>query len=650
MKGILRSSYAGQIKAFLGLLVVFLGVAIYFDVHLLIVARNAVLDEAAARLGLEADLARAELERDQLMRGLQAPPGVAPYIPPTYLDRMARLRGLAGLDLLTIDGRILSAADPGRIGRVDPYLAEEGGAPRRRLLAGETVVPPLRRVPGLPEASLAAYRPVRDRARAVVAFIRVEREVPALAGVDFNLRTLATLQAAGLLFVLVLVILFAQWLLRPYRRLQEAAIGAVPDAGGATAEVEDADALVGAFQGVLDKVRAQEAELLTLKRAGAGAGALPGDRLLGGMVSAALVFGADGRLLTLNAAAARLLGLEAGMTGRPAEQVLASLPRLAELVRAALASGAGRTREVLAWRGADGRRGHLGAMLSPIRAADAGPEETGGVVEGVVCLLTDLTEIRTLRERARLRDNLASLGEMSAGIAHEFRNALAVILARARLAARAAGPAAPAREHAEAILAEGARLQAVVNDFLRFARPQTPDRVEIDLRALVEDLAAAFRADPERAAIVLRVEGVFPRLNADETILRQALQNLLANAADALLAAAGRGAGEGPPAGGEEAPPTIAVVGSVEGGERGVFRLDVVDNGPGIPAEDLPHVFTPFFTTKESGTGLGLALVQKAAALHDGQVEADSARGRGTRITLVLPLRPAPPGAVDLVA
>jgi PAS domain S-box-containing protein len=669
-------SYAGQIKIFLVLLVMFLAVAIYCDVHLLVLARNAVQDEAGERLGLEADLARAELERDQMIRGLQAGPGTAPYIPPTYLDHMARIKGLSQIDILASDGRVVSSSAPARVGTTDAWLVADDGRARRLLLSGETAVTPLSRVAGTARASLAAYRPIHDRTRAAVAFIRVEREEPLLAAVDFNLRTIAALQAGGLIFVLGLVILFAQWLLRPYRRLQRAAVEApisvTPSGPGST---DEADVLVGAFQGVVDKLRDQESELVALKRRVAGpvgsgftgggfaAGEAPaGERLLAGMTSAALVFDGEGRLQTLNAAAESLLGIgAASAAGRRYDDLLATHARLVELLRRALEAGEGRSREVVTLRGADGRTGHIGAMLSPIRSVVPATGGRAAGVEGVVCLLTDLTEIRLLRERGRLRENLAGLGELSAGIAHEFRNALAVIQGHARLAEKTAALKGAPSEHATAILREVGRIQAVVTDFLRYARPQTPDLHEIDLDALVREVAEGFRAETRRVAISLRVEGVFPRLCADENLLGQALMNLLRNAAEAIESAAGAangalapvassdGATRGGAAGGGTAP-AIVLRGVPEPGERGGVRLEVEDNGPGIPPADLPHVFAPFFTTREEGTGLGLALVQKTAALHDGLAEAENLAGGGTRISLVLPYRPNAAPAADLVA
>jgi PAS domain S-box-containing protein len=650
-------SYAGQVKMFLVLLVVFLAVAIYFNFDLLVLARNAILDEAGQRLGVEADLVRAELERDQMLRGFKAAPGEAPYIPPTFLDRLARLHGMVGIDVLKTNGTVLTSSDPARIGRSDAHLLEADGRERRRLLAGGTSVAPLLRLPASRYATLSAYRPIRDRRLSAIAFIRVEREVPILASVDLDLRTIATLQAGGLAIVLVLVLLFARWLLRPYRRLQLAAGQAsVPLPAGGGAAGDEADALVGAFQGVLDKLRDQEGELHSLKTRVAGGGTADGEseaRLIAGMSSAALVFDAAGRLSNLNAAAGRLLGLDRRLVvGRRVESVLPGSPRLAGLIADSLRSGEGRSREVVPHQGADGRTTHLGVMLSPILAP--GGEGASRAADGVVCLLTDLTEIRSLRERVRLKENLASLGELSAGIAHEFRNSLAAIQSYARLAARGATTTV-VQGHAESILREVGGIQRVVGDFLRYARPQTPDLQDIDLQSLARDLASDFRTDERHAGIDLRLEGTFPRLTADELLLRQALQNLLRNAAESLQDRRS-GGGDRPardgvdPPEGESPAPRIVLRGVVEPGERGSVRIEVVDNGPGILASDLPHIFTPFFTTRDGGTGLGLALVQKVAVMHDGQVEARSDPGQGTCIAMVLPQRPGVPATADLVA
>ncbi len=644
-------SYEGQIKVFLVLLVLFLAIAIYFNFHLLVVARNAIQDEVERRLALEADVVRAELERDQMLRGLRAAPGTVPYIPPTFLDRMARLKGMRTIEILNPQGTVLSSSDPARVGAGDAFLALRDGAPLRRLLAGGTLVTPFDRLPGSRYATLSAYRPVEDRARSVVAIIRVEREVPVLASVDLNLKTIASLQAGGLAFVLALVVLFARWLLQPYRRLLRAAgeaPGALPGLAASGGPAGEPDYLVAAFQGVLDTLRRQEQELSRLKqeRAGDDGGSSPpGDRLIGGMTSAVLVFDARGGLRTLNGAAERLLGAtRTALVGRRPDELFGGNGKLIDLIANCLATGEGHSREVVSLAGPGGRVAHLGAMVSPIRSGGDGNAEAAPA-EGALCLLADLTEIKSLRERVGLKENLASLGEMSAGIAHEFRNSLAAIQGLARLIARQGsdgdGGASGGRENAEAILREVGGIRKVVDDFLRFARPATLDLGEVDLKNLIGGLVEEFRNDPLSRGIEVTWEGEFPRIVADEALVRQALQNLLRNAAESF----GTDGGPAPPrpTGGAGKGRRIVLRGATEGDPGGGARIVVEDNGCGIAPADLPHVFTPFYTTKDRGTGLGLALVQKTAVVHDGRVDVESEPGRGSRFALVLPARPGPP-------
>ncbi len=647
MRGSLLRSYEGQIKIFLVLLVLFLAIAIYFDFHLLVVARNAVQEEVGRRMALEADLVRFELERDQMLRGLTASAGQPPYIPPTFLDRMARLKGMRAVEILSLDGRVISSSDPQRVGRDDALISGEDGGPRRSLLTGGSVVTPVaREAPRY--ATIAAYRPIQDRGRAAVAFIRVEEEVPILASVDLNLRTIASLQAGGLVFVLVLVILFAHWLLQPYRRLARAA-GEAPGAIAADAAEppDEPDYLVAAFQGVLDKLHEQEQQVLRLKqeREGpAGAPVLPGDRLIRGMTSAVLVFDGAGRLTVLNAAAEGLLGItRQAAVGRLHSDLLAPHARLLDLVGRSLASGESHSREVVPLVTPSGRVAHLGAMVSPMRS-ETGEGGGGTAVQGVVCLLADLTEIKALRERVGLKENLAALGEMSAGIAHEFRNSLATIQGYARLIARNGGnggaPPDAAREHAEAILREVGGIEKVVDDFLRYARPGSLDLQEVDLRALIDGLVGELQDDPRVRGVRLEVEGSFPPIVGDETLIRQAVHNLVLNAAESFGGREGTAPGAAPAPDGRGGGARVVVRGSPADGPQGGARIEIEDNGPGIARQELARIFTPFYTTKERGTGLGLALVQKAAVLHDGRVEVESDEGRGARFTLVLPTRP----------
>lgn len=643
MRRSLLRSYEGQIKVFLVLLVLFLAVAIFLNFHLLVKARDVIQSEVGTRLALQADLVRAELERDQMLRGLRAPPGTVPYIPPTLLNLMARQKGILQIEILTLDGTVLSSSDPARIGTRDERLAVDPAA-GRRLAAGGSVIAPLDRVRRSSYATMAAYRPIQDKGRATVAVVRLVTEVPALGAVDFNLTLIAAFQAAGLVFILVLVILFARWLLQPYRRLLSAAGQAPGQLPGlaAAAGRDETDDLVQAFQGVLDKLRDQEQEVLRLRGSSAQVSpqALASEQLVGGMSSAVLVFDRDGRLAVLNPAAERLLGMDRGTSvGRKYGDLLGRSERLIDLIARCLRTGESLSREVVPLLDPAGKVTHLGAMVSPVRPG--GDQDTPGrPSEGALCLLADLTEIKALREKVGLKENLAVLGEMSAGIAHEFRNALATIHGLARLIVKGngngGGTASAPREHAETILKEVNGIERVITDFLRYARPATLDLSDVDLGEVVENLARESVQEAAPAGVTVEVQGTFPRIVADEALIRQAIRNLLMNAIESFP-----GRLNGAPHAGAGTPERRVVVrGEARQGPEGGVRLVVEDNGSGIAPDDLPRIFTPFFTTKERGTGLGLALVQKTAVVHDGQVEVRSEPGQGASFTLVLPARP----------
>jgi signal transduction histidine kinase len=230
-----------------------------------------------------------------------------------------------------------------------------------------------------------------------------------------------------------------------------------------------------------------------------------------------------------------------------------------------------------------------------------------------------LSTTRLERELSSQRE-LARLGEMSAGIAHEFRNATGTILGYVRLASQTDDPAARSR-HLAAVGAEAEHVARVTGDFLFFARPERLDFAPTDVGALVAEIAA--EPPGVRPPIDVAVDGTFGSATIDAALFRRALVNLLRNACEA---AAGR------------------VLLRGEAGPDGTLRVAVEDDGPGVPPEILPKLFTPFFSTKESGTGLGLALVAKIAGLHAGEVSVGrSASLGGARFVLSVPRTPPSP-------
>jgi signal transduction histidine kinase len=230
---------------------------------------------------------------------------------------------------------------------------------------------------------------------------------------------------------------------------------------------------------------------------------------------------------------------------------------------------------------------------------------------------------------------------MAAQITHEVRNPLASIGLYAELLGDEIGDRAPGqpgsdepRRLVQSIISEVDRLTEITETYLRFARLPRPKLEDEDLGALVTGVLEFARAELSQAGIALDIEVApgLPEVAADEAQLRQALLNLVRNAREA-MAAAGQGRLR------------VGVVARAgRGGDDKQVCITVTDSGPGIPPENLGKIFEPFFSTKDKGTGLGLALVQQIVVEHGGRVEVESGaavEGGGTRFSLIFPAVPA---------
>jgi signal transduction histidine kinase len=258
---------------------------------------------------------------------------------------------------------------------------------------------------------------------------------------------------------------------------------------------------------------------------------------------------------------------------------------------------------------------YLGVTVSLLGSGDVN-------AGGAICLFSDLTSVVEMEEQLRLKATLARLGELTAGLAHEFRNGLATIHGYGRLLDPQALPA-PYRPYVEGIRQETDALQRVVTNFLNFARPEQITLHPVDLREIVQR-ASEDVLSPDGSRGRLDISGSFATVPGDDVLLRQAFSNLFRNAVEA-CEAAGR-------------QPQVSVSGAVDD-ERGLATVVVDDNGPGIDDAHLDRVFAPFFTTKPQGTGLGLALVQKIIVTHNGRVTATRSAAGGARFEVVLPLQ-----------
>ena len=313
----------------------------------------------------------------------------------------------------------------------------------------------------------------------------------------------------------------------------------------------------------------------------------------------------QGRITYLNRA-----GLE--ITGLTEERALGqSLHELVPALGQALTHGSwtGRQRNETTVRGADGRERVLGWAAA--RLAEG--------AHGNVIVFQDLTDFRRMEEAMQRADRLAVVGALAAGLAHEVRNPLAAMCGSIDLLSLSPKLGEKEKRLMQVVRGEGERLEALLKDFLAFARPASPQLVAIEAGPLVEQTADVFRREAALKGISVTVEvdpGVW--LSVDVNQIKSVLWNLLGNARDAT-----------DPGG------HIAVKLRRQAGQA---VLEIEDTGLGISGEDLPRIFDPFFTTKAGGTGLGLAIVHRVVEAHGGRIAVRSEPGRGSTFSVALPL------------
>jgi two-component system sensor histidine kinase HydH len=339
---------------------------------------------------------------------------------------------------------------------------------------------------------------------------------------------------------------------------------------------------------------------------------------------AVLVTDHEGQVILANRAAQELLlAAPATVRGRPVTAILGRSPAL-ERALAAAQRGSGGSAEIT-----------LGGGELPLRVTVVPIDPPGGAL----VLLSAVPASEPEEPHA----HLAALGRASAGMAHEIRNPLAGIGTNAEVLRRQLGAEDPRRRLAEVICGEVARLDRLIEELLQFARPPAPRLAAHDLRDSIERALtlAQSRIDAAQVAIRLRVEGEPPAAFVDPDQMAQVLLNVILNAVQAM------------PDGGELAillraverlAPVTGRAGrraedqAHAGPLRRFIELEVRDTGVGIPEGDLPKLFEPFFTTRASGTGLGLPISQGLVRQHGGAILVESQLGRGTTVTILIPV------------
>lgn len=341
-----------------------------------------------------------------------------------------------------------------------------------------------------------------------------------------------------------------------------------------------------------------------------------------------------GVVVTFNQAAEALTGISRAAALRaPLATLLPRADALHSLVERCLASGLSCADSAVTLEGRRGQPTPVSVVCSPLTRAD-------GKMDGVVLSMRDQSRLRALEADLRRADRLGAWATLAAGIAHEVKNPLGGIRGAAQLLRdELDGQAALAgcREYIDVMIREVGRIDRLLTELLTFSEPRPPRFGPVDLNALLDTILLLQEASEARgeAVVVREFDPSLPDVQGDGEQLTQLFLNLIKNGFEAMQ---GRG--------------VLRVVSRVDtdyriravrgGGDHKtqVVAIEVSDTGPGIAPADLPRLFTPFFTTKAVGTGLGLALSHRIVHAHRGTMAVQSEPGRGTTFTTWLPVSP----------
>ena len=419
----------------------------------------------------------------------------------------------------------------------------------------------------------------------------------------------------GLLIVLMAAAILVVFVARRY---SDRGAKSSDGSGAETPRSDNPTAFMAAsMQAVIKKLKEQEKELEALHRAERER-ALQTERMseavTRNMPAGLLLVNSAGLVTSANPAAEAALGVKS-LAYRRSSEILGTGSRLSELVAGCLEHGRTYRREEVEYLTPSRELRQLGVTISPV-------QNNANEITGAICLLSDLTELAALQKQIHMKENLAALGELSAGIAHEFKNALATISGYAQMIRSEAQPGTDLHEHGELILRQTRSLTHVVTEFLKFARPLDLADEQVSVSPMIERIVA--EVGEVVTGVPFVILGEFGEVSGDDALLRQAILNLARNAAEAAA---------DNPAGGR-----VMIRGEIDkSGPVGGLRISIADNGPGIPAEALTKIFMPFYTTKANGTGLGLAVVQKIIVQHGGSIEARNQPSGGAEFVVWLP-------------
>ena len=587
MRGLVNR-YESEIRFGLVTIVLLLLLLNLSSTYILQRVKQQVREEIDQRLGAALDYALLFLSKNDTT-----------VIPPEELSQILHRYGLSGVQIVPCDRARGTAGDLSAllpIGSGDrsrsQYLYHPGSSPGERL-----------------GKALWRFRP--DQSIVIV----VKADSKGLATITTAARTTLYMAMAILVIIIPLTIFLPRFILRPFREMQETARSAGRlDASSGGDEVA---AVTRSYEAVIRELKAGEAELKRLYRESSS----KADRLekfnrhiLKSIGTGVITVDLGGKVVGFNRAAGDILGCPMGdIIGRHYLTALPEALALGLLIEAGLNRG-----ETVSLRDVEIALDNSSSLWLAVQTSLTTDDDEHAI--GVTLLFTDLTESRRLEQELEMNRRMAALGEMTAGLAHQLRNSLAAVSGFSQLLIRKTESEAALADIAQSIRSEVAVASSMVSRFLNFARPLELNCESINLGEVLGSCVS--RVERQAGENNVRIDYAPPvsalTVSGDPLLLRETFGNLLDNA----LQAVGRE--------GEVTVRTATLGRTVE--------ITVSDTGPGIPQHLRTKLFTPFVSSKPSGTGLGLALAHKIISLHGGTIAFEPDCGRGAVCRVVLPL------------
>jgi PAS domain S-box-containing protein len=380
--------------------------------------------------------------------------------------------------------------------------------------------------------------------------------------------------------------------------------------------------VIDTFQGLIQQLKQKEQALERLKgEAEDHAKSMESynENILQSVTSGVLVFDCEKTVTTFNTAAGEILKVSPEWAVEKSyEAIFGKNRKMTLLLDETLQEEKEGFRLECEVERPDGRKIWLGMNMSLLR-------DRNDQMIGAILIFTDLTQMKLLQDQVELKKRLAVMGEMSAWIAHEFRNYMATIFGFARLLSKKMEGNDPRQGMINSITNELSAMERLITELLSYGRKTALHTAAVALVPLLEELREQFVATGSYSHIrwSFSFREHIPDISLDPLLIRQALSNLIQNALEAM-----------------EDEGILHL--RVDLRPEGMVRIEITDTGRGISKENLDKVFLPFFTTKEKGTGLGLALVHKIILSHNGQIFIESIEGKGTTFMINLPLRTQP--------